>query len=67
MNVNTSDASGIAKVEFSLDGTLMSTVTDAPYSWAWTNRSFGRHTITVVSYDAFGNNATQSLSVRKFF
>ncbi len=67
VQATTTDKSGIARVEFSVDGKLMMTDTEAPYSLAWTNRTFGRHTITVVSYDNAGNNATQSLAVRKFF
>ena len=67
VTVSTTDESGIARVEFSVNGKLMATDTVVPYSWDWTNRTFGRRIITVVSYDNAGNNATQSLPVWKFF
>ena len=67
VNATTTDDSGIAKVEFFIDGVLMNTDTAAPYSWDWTNRSFGKHTIKVVSTDSFENAAQAELVVWKFF
>jgi hypothetical protein len=61
------DNSGVAHVDFSLDGTLMTADTTAPFDWVWSTPSFGRHTILVNAYDTLGNNATQSISVWKFF
>jgi hypothetical protein len=46
----------VEKMEFSLDGTLKVTDTEAPYSWAWIQPSFWRHTIHVTAYYNFVNS-----------
>jgi outer membrane protein assembly factor BamB len=58
---------GIARVEFSIDGKLKATDTEAPYSWTWSVLSFSKHTITVTTYDTSGKNAQASITVWKFF
>jgi hypothetical protein len=40
----------IQKVEFTVDGKLQYTDTEAPYLWQWTKRSFFRHTVTVTVF-----------------
>jgi large repetitive protein len=55
---------GIDRVEFSIDGKLKSTDTEAPYSWIW-SLGFFKHTITVTAYDSVGDKATASIQVFK--
>lgn len=45
--------SGVAKVEFYLDGTLASTANNSPYSFTWNTQSgsIGSHTLTAKAYD----------------
>lgn len=52
----------VARVEISIDGTLRSTLTEAPYTFAWdtTTAANGPHTIVARSYDAAGNVGTSS-------
>jgi hypothetical protein len=62
-----SDANGVSKVEFSVDGTLKSTKTSTPYSYTLdtTSLSNASHTISVRGYDTNGNNqaATANFTV----
>ena len=62
------DAVGVTKVEFLLDGALQATDTASPYSWGWTTTgaSNGSHTLVAKAYDAAGNvgtSATVSVTV----
>jgi hypothetical protein len=58
---NAGDDVGVTKVEFFVDGTLVSTDQNAPYAVSWnTNASaLGAHTLTAKAYDQ-ANNATTS-------
>jgi outer membrane protein assembly factor BamB len=58
---------GIARVEFSVDGKLKVTDTEAPYSWTWNSPAFFKHTITVTAYDTSGKSVQASIVVSKFF
>lgn len=58
---------GIARVEFSVDGKLKATDTEAPYSWTWNSLAFFKHTITVTAYDISGKSVQASIVVSKFF
>ena len=59
---------GIRKVEFSIDGILKYTDTEAPYSMVWSERYFThKHTIKVTAYDQLGNTAKAELAVTKYF
>ncbi|HVQ00315.1 MAG TPA: PQQ-binding-like beta-propeller repeat protein [Candidatus Thermoplasmatota archaeon] len=58
---------GINHVEFSVDGSLKATDTDAPYVWTWMTPSFSKHTITVIAYDNSGKTIQASITVWKFF
>jgi chitodextrinase len=60
-----SDAAGIAKVEFQVDGTTVATTTTSPYTYAWdsTKSPNGVHTLTATAYDPSGNKASSSASV----
>jgi len=61
------DPLGIARVEFSIDGKLKATDTEAPYSWTWNSPAFFKHTITVAAYDTSGKSVQVSIVVSKFF
>jgi peptidoglycan/xylan/chitin deacetylase (PgdA/CDA1 family) len=63
VQVAASDASsGIARVEFYLDGKLSSTSTTSPYKWAWNTKKTtkGSHTLTAVAVDAAGNKTVSA-------
>jgi hypothetical protein len=63
--VNASDASGIAKVEFYVDGKLLATDTGMPYSANWNLKKVtkGTHTVTARAYDKVGNKTDATASV----
>jgi len=63
------DAVGVTKVEFLLDGALQATDTTSPYSWSWATAASanGSHTLVAKAYDAAGNvgtSPTVSVTVR---
>ncbi len=55
-----SDDTGVARVEFWLDGSLLATDATAPYSFSWDTTSVadGGHTLEARAYDAAGNSAS---------
>ena len=55
--------SGIAKVEFHVDGTYKTQVTTSPYEWTWDEKIFGAHTIKVTAYDNAGNKIEKEIEV----
>lgn len=60
LSATASDAgSGVSKVEFYVDGTLLAIDTSSPYSATWQLRKVtkGGHTIMVRAYDGAGNKA----------
>jgi len=59
--------SGIAYVQFLIDGEVFGNVSAEPYTWRWTQRSFGKHTLSVRAYNATGSFAVDELLVKKFF
>ncbi|UCB57956.1 MAG: hypothetical protein JSV67_04940 [Thermoplasmatales archaeon] len=66
--VNTKDLeSGVNYVEFYVDDNLMYKDTLYPYSWMWSDITFGIKTIKVLCYDNVGNSAFDEMVVRKFF
>jgi hypothetical protein len=68
VEVNASDeGSGIAYVQFLINGKLQGNITTEPYIWQWTQRIFGKQTLTVRAYNATGSSATDEILVRKFF
>jgi len=63
INATASDASGVAGVQFQLDGTaLQAEDTTSPYSinWDTTTLTNGSHTLTAVGRDVAGNIVTSS-------
>lgn len=50
----------VAKVEFFANGTLVATVTAAPYTFSWANPAAGVYAITAVATDALGGTTTSA-------
>ena len=67
IEVNASDEHGIDRVEFYINGVLKATDSTPPYTWKWSERTFGRYAIKVIAYDNFGNSAVKEIKVWKFF
>ena len=61
------DNVGVTKMEIYLDNVLESSSTTGSVSWTWNTRSAakGAHVLTVKAYDAAGNVASQSETVKK--
>jgi hypothetical protein len=56
--------SGVARVEFRVDGVLVGTASAAPYTVAWNaTASLGSHTIEAKAFDVAGNSATNTVTV----
>ena len=62
INATASDDSGIQKVEFFVDGELLATFEEEPYSLAY-GGSFGRHTVEVIAYDSWDNTEQSVLNM----
>lgn len=65
----TDGGSGMAKIEFYVDGTLKASDTSSPYSFAWdtTTVGDGSHTIYAKAYDVANNNsqsATTTVTIK---
>ena len=66
--INASDASSnIDYVECFIDDSYQMTDSNEPYVFLWSNRSFGKHTITIISFDEVGYESEKRILVRKFF
>lgn len=59
------DDTGVTKVEFMIDGTLIGTDTSSPYGYPWNTLTVqdGLHSIQAKAYDAAGNSGTAGKSV----
>ena len=60
-----SDDTGVARVEFRVDGVLLASDFTVPYAVTWdvSGASPGLHTIAATAYDAAGNSAVSSVGV----
>ncbi len=60
-----SDPSGVARIEFLVDGMLLATDSSSPYQAEWDIAAFsnGAHTLTIVGYDTLENTTTLSFDV----
>ncbi len=60
-----SDAVGVGRVEFLVDGKLTNTERSAPYTCTWDTRTVanGTHVLTARAFDAAGNSASASVDV----
>jgi len=70
IQASASDASGIARITISIDGTQVKTcslVTSCAYSWSYSRASSGAHTILVTATDRStkANQASTTISVTK--
>jgi Zn-dependent alcohol dehydrogenase len=65
ISVSASDASGIQRVEFYIDGKLKASDYTAPYTYRWNTKTVkaGTHTILVMAYDNAGNMKQTSITV----
>jgi hypothetical protein len=60
LSANASDDSAVTSVAFYADGTLLSTLTAAPYSMTWTGAPTGSHSLTAVATDNAGLATTSA-------
>jgi hypothetical protein len=60
------DASGIDKIEFYIDGTLRYTEPSNSLQWLWDEKSLFTHTLTIKAYDNLGRVATKETNVKIF-
>lgn len=67
VSVSATDNKGMAKVEFLINGALVSTDMVLPYAYKWNIKKVpaGQHTITARAYDTSGNMAETSVQVTK--
>jgi hypothetical protein len=67
ISVSVTDASPVSQVSIYIDNQLRCTDTIAPYACSWNTRkvSTGSHTIAATVWDAAGNSASTSITVRK--
>lgn len=58
-------ASGVARVEFFVDGQARSVDASAPYEWTWNTSAEapGEHTLEATAYDNLGQSSTTSVTV----
>ena len=65
VTADAADAVGVTRVEFLVNGEVVSTDTQAPYAFAWNSAavSNGRHTLGARAFDAAGNQATDNDTV----
>jgi hypothetical protein len=65
LTASASDSSGVAAVEFWVDGKLLVRDTSAPYGATWNIRKASKtgHAITVRAVDALGNSTSQTVNV----
>jgi len=66
ISANASDDTGVTRVEFSVDGSLIATDTSAPYSTTWNAEAslLGLHSITAKAFDAAGNSSANTVTPR---
>ncbi|MGY5853114.1 MAG: Ig-like domain-containing protein [Candidatus Thorarchaeota archaeon] len=64
-NVNVTDAGGVQRVEFYIDGIFVLNDTSWMYSYTWNTllESDGQHNITAIAYDYAGNSQTITIDV----
>lgn len=60
-----SDETGVARVEFRVDGALQATLSSVPYEWTWNSSDVanGAHSVSATAFDAAGNSSSSSVSV----
>ena len=65
ISVDALDQNGISKIDLSLDGTLLTSLTASPYTFAWNAAaaSVGQHVLGATAYNTQGNTASQQITV----
>jgi uncharacterized protein (TIGR03437 family) len=65
ISIGALDATGLSKIELYRDGSLLTTLTAAPYTYAWdtAKETLGRHALKAVAYNTQGNTASQEITV----
>lgn len=65
VSANASDNVGVTKVEFYIDGVMVSSNTASPYNYSWLTTSYSNasHIVKAVAYDAANNNSSSSVTV----
>src|SRR5262249_9638956 len=65
VSVAASDAVGVSKVDFQVDGVTQAASTSSPYVYSWNTSGVanGSHTLTAVTTDIAGNTTTSSVTV----
>jgi hypothetical protein len=65
ISIDALDLSAISKVDIALDGAPLTTLTTAPYTFAWnsSNASLGQHVLSATAYNTQGNTATKQITV----
>lgn len=65
LTVSAADNIAVVRVEWSLDGGLIGTVTAAPYSLSWASgKKKGWHTLSAKAFDRAGNASSSSVRVK---
>jgi hypothetical protein len=67
VGVNASDNVGVKSVALSVDGTVVSTLTAAPYNFSWntTNVADGNHSLSAKAIDEAGNSNISTITLAK--
>jgi hypothetical protein len=62
LSASASDNVGVSKVEFWIDGSLVGSLTNGPFTLSYDSRQLanGSHSLTAKAFDAAGNSATSS-------
>ena len=50
---------------FYIDEGLKNLVATEPFTWIWSEKTFGRHVLKVVAYDGSGKSTVEELKVFK--
>lgn len=66
-SVNPSDPNGISQVEFFIDGTVVETVTEAPYSYKWMDAEKGTYDVKIRAYNTDGATCKEEIMIQKIF
>jgi hypothetical protein len=63
--VSASDNVGVSSVSVSVDGTVINTISSAPYNFSWNTGTAlsGSHTISATAYDAANNASSSTIQV----
>jgi hypothetical protein len=66
-DVDASDPNGISQVEFFVDGNVVETVTEEPYSYEWTGMERGTYDLKIRAYNTYGATCKEEMVLQKIF